>query len=104
MSFWTELKNRFGYLGRRSRFDDDLDDEIRFHVDSRADELAATGIHRRDALAQARREFGSPARMREDTRSAWQFRWLEDLRADLRYAARAVRRNPAFAVTAIACL
>ena len=56
------------------------------------------------ALAQARREFGNAARMTEDTRSAWQFRRLEDLAADLRYAARGFRRNPAFALTAIACL
>src|ERR1051325_1773137 len=32
------------------------------------------------------------------------FRWLEDLSADLRYAARSFRRNPAFAATAIVCL
>ena len=42
--------------------------------------------------------------MQEETRSAWQFRWLEDLASDLRYAARGFRRNPAFAATAIACL
>jgi predicted permease len=55
-------------------------------------------------MAQARREFGPAARMHEETRSAWQFRWVEDLASDLRYAMRGIRRNPAFAVTAIACL
>ena len=100
----TKPLRRLAYLGRRSRFDADLDAEFQFHIETRADELERAGMPRPDALRQARREFGSPARVAEETRSAWQFRWLEDLAADLRYAARAFRRNPAFAATAIACL
>jgi predicted permease len=100
----TDLLRRLSYLMRRGRFDEELDAEVRFHLESRADELEARGMARKDALAQARREFGSAARMQEETRSAWQFRWLEDLASDLRYAARGFRRNPAFAATAVACL
>src|ERR1044071_5848436 len=95
---------RILYLLRRKRFDTDLDSEVEFHIETRADELSASGIPRRDALARARREFGSAARTTEDTRAVWQFAWLEDLLADLRYAARAFRRSPSFALTAIACL
>ncbi len=51
-----------------------------------------------------RREFGSRLKAAEDTSGAWQVRWLEDLFSDLRYAARAFRRNPGFALTAIFCL
>src|SRR5258706_2760134 len=58
----------------------------------------------RAAIDQPRREFGSRARMREDTRAAGRFHWTQDLFADLRYAARAFRRNPSFAATALACL
>jgi len=104
MRLLKETLRRLNYLGRRSRFDDDLDTEVAFHIETRADELESTGLSRTHARAQARREFGSPARVAEETRSAWQFRWLEDLAADLRYAARSFRRNPAFAATAIACL
>jgi predicted permease len=104
MSVWKEIANRLSYLAFRSRFDTELDSEIQFHIETRADELAQTGLTRAAALAQARREFGSGARAREETRAAWQLRWVEDLAADLRYAARAFRRNPAFALTAIACL
>ncbi len=104
MSEWKEAIRRLTYLLRRSRFDRELDAEHQFHIESRADELEAAGASRAAALAQARREFGSAARMSEDTRSAWQFRWLEDLFGDLRYAARAFGRNPAFAFTAVACL
>src|SRR5580700_3859574 len=104
MSHWKEAIRRVTYLFYRSRFDRDLDAEVQFHIEARADELVEAGTPRPIALAQARREFGSSTRMREDTRSAWQFHWLEDLFADLRYAARAFRRNPAFALTAVACL
>ena len=99
-----EIIRRLAWLGRRAQFDEELDAEVRFHIETRAEELAAAGTPRAAALAQARREFGSPACMAEETRSAWQFRWLEDLASDLRYAARSFRRNPAFAATAVACL
>jgi len=100
----TELYHRISYLLGRRRFEDDLDDEVRFHLETRAEELAAKGMPASKARAQARREFGSTARMQEETRGAWQFHWAEDLIADLRYAVRGIRRNPGFAVTAITCL
>jgi predicted permease len=98
------LLNRLSYLLGRRRFDEDLDAEFQFHIEVRADELEAAGMTRAAAVAQARREFGPRALASEDTRSAWQFRRIEELAADLRYAARGFRRNPAFALTAIACL
>ncbi|HLN02230.1 MAG TPA: ABC transporter permease [Bryobacteraceae bacterium] len=85
---WRKLS----YLFRRKRFNGELDDEIRFHLEMAAQERGE---------AAARREFGSVVRMREDTRSAWQVRWLVDLGSDLRYALRALRRNPGFAAAAI---
>src|SRR5262249_9317620 len=91
-------------VGPRPTLDRELREESRFHVDTRAAGRDRGGVPPAAALAQASREFGSTIRMSEATRSAWQFRWLEDLTADLRYAARALRRNPAFAVTSITCL
>ena len=99
-----EVIQRVGHLFNRRRFETELDAEIQFHLEARADELESAGLTRPAALAQARREFGSAARMQEDTRSAWEFRRLDDLAADLRYAARGFRRDPAFAATSIACL
>jgi predicted permease len=100
----AELLNRLAYLFRRKRFDSELDAELTFHLETRAAELEAEGLPHAAALLQARREFGPAARMQEETRSAWQLRWLEDLLADLRYAARAFRRNPGFTLTAVVCL
>lgn len=103
MGVWKEAFNRIRFLGRRG-FEDELDQEIRFHLETRADELELAGMARRAAETQARREFGSTARVGEDTRAAWQIRWIEDLGRDLVYAARAFRRNPAFVFAAVACL
>ena len=101
MSWINELLRRLRYLKRRSDFEQEMDAEVQFHIETRADELEQGGFGRRDALAQARREFGSATRLREDTRTAWEFRWIEELVADLRYAGRTFRRSPGFAAAAI---
>src|SRR5579872_946443 len=104
MAFLRELYLRLCWLVERSRFHSELADEMQFHIESRADELEQTGVPHREAMTRARREFGSQLRAAEDTSSAWQIRWLEELCSDLCYAARAFRRNPGFALTAIFCL
>lgn len=104
MSLRSELLNRLSYLWRRSQFDRELDQEIEFHIETRADELEAGGLVRAEALAQARREFGSGRRAKEETREAWQFGWAEDLARDVRYCGRAFRRSPGFAAAAIVSL
>src|ERR1017187_3615533 len=104
MALWNEIGNRLTYLFRRSRFDGELEEEIQLHIQARADELEQAGLSPVDALLQARREFGSTLHTREETRSAWQMRWLEDLGSDLRYAARALRRNLTMTLAAVGSL
>ncbi|MFN0107111.1 MAG: ADOP family duplicated permease [Bryobacteraceae bacterium] len=99
-----EFRNKFAFLRGRPEFDAALTEEMQFHVDERADELERGGLARAEALRQARKEFGSTAKMAEDTRREWQWTWLEDLLADLRYAARSLRREPAFLAVAVASL
>ena len=104
MAFLREVYLRLRWLAGRSRFQSEFADEMQFHIESRAEELESTGVPRAEALLRARREFGSRLKAAENSSSAWQMRWFEDLASDLRYAARAFRRNPSFALTAIACL
>src|SRR5580704_11249122 len=96
-----EFLRRVLYLGRRENVEEVLGQEIQFHIESRAEELEQAGMAHNQAILQARREFGPSARMREDSRGAWQIHWLEDLISDLRYATRALRRTPGFALAAI---
>src|SRR5262245_53201202 len=95
------LWRRVSHLGRASAFDRELDDEMSLHIELRADELQQDGMTREDALARALREFGSTLRVREETRAAWQYQWLEETRSDLSYAWRALRRNPGLAAAAV---
>ncbi len=101
MNRLKELWRKILYLGRRENLDGILDQEAKFHMECRAEELQQAGLAHHQAMAQARREFGPQARMLEESRSAWQIRWLEDLLSDLRYAFRALRRSPGFALAAI---
>ncbi len=92
------------FFRHRSAFDESLDEELRLHLEEHADDLVRQGVPREEALRRARAAFGSPARAAEDTRREWQFPWLEDLLADLRYAARALRREPLFLTVAVLSL
>lgn len=104
MAYGKELWNRLHYLVHRSSYQSELSEEMQFHIECRAEELQENGIAPGVALAQARREFGSKTRAAENARDVWQIRWLEDLFSDIRYAGRALRRNPGFALTAVFCL
>ena len=99
-----DIFRRLRYFGQRARFEEEVRSEIQFHIDARAAELEAGGVPRADAIAQARREFGSRSIAAEGSRSAWQFAWIEQTFADLRHAGRSFIRRPIFAISAISCL
>ena len=66
-----------------------------------ADEMAA---HREMMAPERRAAFGSTLRLREASRDAWGWMWLDRLRQDLAYAVRMLWRSPAFTLTAVAVL
>jgi predicted permease len=96
----------------RPDIDGDIDDELRFHFESRAAELRARGISADEAERITSEEFGDEpatrARLHDigERREARRERmaWWDAARSDLRYAFRALRRSPAFAAVAIATL
>jgi predicted permease len=93
------------YLVTRRQFDQDLDDELRFHEEMSARALAdASGMSDEEARAAARRRLGSPLRLREESRDAWIFATAETFVRDVRHALRLLRRDPVFTVTALATL
>lgn len=99
-----EFRNKLAFLLGRREVDGGLAQEMAFHVAERTDELVGAGVPLGEARRRARLEFGSAARVAEDARGAWQFGWLEEFFADLRYAARGLRREPAFMATAVLSL
>ncbi|HET7698660.1 MAG TPA: ABC transporter permease [Vicinamibacterales bacterium] len=96
---------RLLFFFQRNQFDRDLQDELRFHEEMKADALAdANGISADEARAAARRRVGNPLRLREQSREPWTFATVETSAQDVRHALRLMRRAPAFTVTALAIL
>jgi putative ABC transport system permease protein len=84
--------------------DDDLDREIRTHLELEAEERIADGLPEAAARHAARRAFGNVTRTHEDVRAVWTRVWLQDLRSDVVYAMRTLIRNRGFAAVAILTL
>lgn len=100
----ARLRNLVRVLRRRDRWEAELRDELASHVAERAADLEAGGMDPEAARRRARLELGSTERYRDEVRTATGLRWVDELRQDLRYVSRVIRRSPSFAVVAIVSL
>ncbi|HVS65536.1 MAG TPA: ADOP family duplicated permease [Thermoanaerobaculia bacterium] len=89
---------------RSGRVERELDEELRFHFDALVERRVAEGLSAEEARREAEREFGSLARARAECREAWPRRLLDELRRDVVFAVRSLRRAPSFSVVAILVL
>jgi putative ABC transport system permease protein len=96
--------SRFMNVLRSGRLQDDLDEEQRFHIDARADELEADGLPRDEAVARAFRQFGNRLVLREQSRDAKLLTWLDSVWRDLRLGARMLRKDAAVSSAAVLSL
>ncbi|MFN7936705.1 MAG: ABC transporter permease [Bryobacteraceae bacterium] len=78
-----------------------LDEEMQFHIEQHAQRLMRAGATPEEALRRARLEFGSVASYREDCRHSKGLAFLDELRGDLQFAMRILRKQPGLSATAI---
>jgi putative ABC transport system permease protein len=99
-------------LRRDARLDEDISAEVRFHVESRVEDLVASGMRPDVAREVALREFGDVQRIttacrvigRQRERDMRIKEWLDSVGGDVTFALRSLRRAPAFALVAIITL
>src|SRR5438874_693541 len=100
MSSFSRINRKLTNLFRRRSADAEASREIAAHLQLLQDEFVRRGLSAADARVEAHRALGSAALAADLHRDARSFVWLDDLRWDLGYGVRLLRRNPLFALTA----
>jgi len=104
MSWPGELVRRIKMLLQRHRFDADLDDEMKLHLELRRQQQIEAGVAPEAAGAAARRRFGNQTAIREKSHMSWGWGWLETFAQDVVYGVRSMLRSPALVVVALLSL
>ena len=102
--WFTEISRvvRFAFGFKRKQ--DELDTEMRFHVEEATDDLVEQGMDREEARKMALRDFGEFEKIKEDCRDSWGVGVVENLMRDLSISFRGLKRSKGFALTCVLTL
>src|ERR1700733_279411 len=104
MNFSADLRSLAAKLFHRSEVSSALEEELRSHIEHRADDLERDGLPRAEAERRARVEFGAYERYREQSHEALGGNFVETALQDVRLAVRVLRKSPGFATAAVVTL
>ena len=101
---FTDLIFRLRSVFRRHRVDNELDEELNFHIERQLETYIRSGLTREEAESRCRLRFGAIDRVKEQCGDARGVTALEAVFQDLRYGARMLRTAPGFTATIVATL
>lgn len=107
MAIWSWISailRRLSFRARRASLDEELRDEMQFHIDMLTRDNEARGMAPDAARELARRQFGSATMLQEASRNHWSLGWIDALWQDVRYGARSLTRTPAITLTVLVTL
>ncbi len=104
MRWFSNLWFRIRAIFSPSRMEEELNEEMKFHLDMEVRKLMKAGLTAETARRQALRNFGEPLRQQERARESWGVRWVQDFRSDIRLAFRAALKSPVLSFTVFVTL
>jgi hypothetical protein len=90
----SNFRSLLSLVFRRSGVENEMEDELRFHIQSRADDLEHSGLSRAQAERQARIEFGGYEKFKEECRETIGVQLFERMVQDVRFGWRVLRKSP----------
>jgi putative ABC transport system permease protein len=101
---WSEIRYRLRALLRRNAVEQELDEELRFHLEREAAKNIAQGMPRAEAMRRAQIAFGGLERIKDDTRDSHGTRLIEEFGQDVRYGWRGLRAGGGFTAVVVTTL